>query len=173
MQARCCPDRFCVSYQIVSLGNSSISFFCLLGQWYPLPHLFFLYEQGSQFFNLEVFYNQSKEKICGCWICKELKRERLKERFVQVSKQGITSGRNRRALEILQEKLNEAQESKLPSLLGMLGWMWVSIYWVSISWDQLFPGTHLISFPLFCTFTFSHSPLFEYKPSMFLVLPES
>ena len=108
MQAYCYLDRFCVSYPIVSSDNSSSSFFCLLGQWYPLPHLFFLCEQGSTS-NLEVFYNQSKEKICGCWICKELKRERLEERFVQVSEQVFTSGRNRRALEILQEKLNEAQ----------------------------------------------------------------
>ena len=117
MQAHCYPDRFCVSYQIVSSDNSSFSFFCLLGQWYPLPHLFFLYEQGSTS-NLEVFYNQSKEKICGCWICKELKREWLEERFVQVSEQVFTSGRNRRALEILQEKLSEAQKRKLLSLLG-------------------------------------------------------
>ena len=47
--------------------------------------------------------------------------ERLEERFVQVSEQVFTSGRNRRALEILQEKLNEAQKRKLPSLLGCWG----------------------------------------------------
>lgn len=63
------------------------------------PPPFFPCEQGSQFSTLEVFYNQSKEKICGCWICMELKRERLEERFVQVSEQGTTSGRNSRALE--------------------------------------------------------------------------
>lgn len=127
MQAYCYLDRFCVSYPIVSSDNSSSSFFCLLGQWYPLPHLFFLCEQGSTS-NLEVFYNQSKEKICGCWICKELKRERLEERFVQVSEQVFTSGRNRRALEILQEKLNEAQKRKLPSLLGC----WGECEWASL-----------------------------------------
>lgn len=30
----------------------------------PLP--FSPYEQGSQFSNLEVFYSQGREKICGC-----------------------------------------------------------------------------------------------------------
>lgn len=89
------------------------------------PYSFFPYEQGSQFSNLEVFYNQSKEKICGCWICKKLKRERLAERFVQVSEQGITSGRNRRTLEF--SKRNWMNSGKTISLSfmevkGACGW---------------------------------------------------
>lgn len=137
-----------LSYSI--LRQQLFLIFPFTGKVISPPPPFFPLWAGLHFSSLEVFYNQSKEKICGCWICKELKRERLEERFVQVSEQVFTSGRNRRALDILQEKLNEAQKRKLPSLLGC----WDECEWASFGahfslvliWSHFHYLAHLHSF---------------------------
>lgn len=63
MHSHCFPDSFCVSYQIISLGNSLSSFFCFLGQWCPLPTLFFPMSRAPSFPTLKSFIIKAKRRF--------------------------------------------------------------------------------------------------------------